>query len=108
MSALLIQGRASALPLSLIAQAIPRLSRCDLEALTERLIDHLDDLDGDPDAEDDDPAGQCDEDCLNTGLPMMFIATRSHEGAGCPISDPGEWASGEQRDEDCWNTGGVA
>lgn len=48
-------GSASALPLALIAQAIPRLSRHDLEALTERLIDYLDNQDGDPDSEDDDP-----------------------------------------------------
>lgn len=34
-------GRTSVLHLSLIAQAIPKLSRHDLEALTERLIDHI-------------------------------------------------------------------
>lgn len=49
-------GRASALPLNLIAQAVPMLSRNDLEALTERLIDRLDEIDGDSDLEDDDPA----------------------------------------------------
>jgi hypothetical protein len=46
------RGSAQALPLSLIGQAIPMLSRHDLERLTERLIDHLDALDGDPDIED--------------------------------------------------------
>lgn len=46
-------GGASALPLSLISQAIPRLSRHDLAALTERLIDRLDEIDGDPDFEED-------------------------------------------------------
>lgn len=60
-------GGAAALPLSLIAQAVPKLSRHDLEALTERLIDALDFLDGDPDLEDsdDDTAADdwpCDED----------------------------------------------
>ncbi|WP_143146816.1 hypothetical protein [Novosphingobium sp. NDB2Meth1] len=35
----------------MLAQAIPMLSRCDLEALTERLIDRLDEIDGDPDLE---------------------------------------------------------
>lgn len=45
--------RASALPLSLISQAIPRLTRHDLAALTERLIDRLDEIDGDPDREED-------------------------------------------------------
>lgn len=42
------------LPLALLAQAIPMLSRNDLEALTERLIDVLDDMDGDTEREDDD------------------------------------------------------
>lgn len=62
------RGRAAAFPLSLIAQALPKLSRCDLEALTERLIDRLDELDGDPDLEDDDPSGVYDEDGQNTGF----------------------------------------
>lgn len=44
-------ARASTLPLALIAQAIPRLSRHDLENLTERLIDRLDEIDGDPELE---------------------------------------------------------
>jgi hypothetical protein len=38
----------SALPLHLIEQAIPRLSRCDLEALAEQLIDRLDEQDREP------------------------------------------------------------
>ena len=56
-------GSASALPLHLLAQAIPMLTRDELASLTERLIDRLDVLTGDPDAEDDDPAG----DPLDTG-----------------------------------------
>lgn len=44
------------LPLSLLAQAIPMLSRHELEDVVERLIDRLDQIDGDPEAEDDDPA----------------------------------------------------
>lgn len=46
---------ASALPLSLIAQAIPRLSRAELASITERLIERLDAIDGDAEAEEDDP-----------------------------------------------------
>lgn len=45
------RGGAQALPLHLIAQAIPRLTRNELEAVTERLIEHLDTLDPDPDVE---------------------------------------------------------
>ncbi len=47
-------GQPQGLPLALISQAIPRLSRHELACLTERLIDHLDCRDGDPDREDDD------------------------------------------------------
>ena len=49
-----MHGSAPALPLDLIAQAVPRLSRHDLEALTERLIERLDELDPDSDMEPDD------------------------------------------------------
>ena len=45
-------GGATALPLALIGQAIPMLSRHELESLTERLIDRLDELQGDVDLED--------------------------------------------------------
>lgn len=75
-------GRPSGLPLSLLSQAIHRLSRHELEDLAQSLIDHLDAVDGDPDLEDDDPAGQCDEDGINTRL--FVLAER---GAGCIISD---------------------
>ena len=46
-----IRGGATALPLALIGQTIRKLSRHELEALAERLIEHLDTLDGDPDLE---------------------------------------------------------
>ena len=59
-SANMIAGRASALPLALLAQAIPMLSRHELESLTERLIDTLDQIDTDADAEDDDPSEEDD------------------------------------------------
>ena len=48
-------GRAPALPLGLISQALPMLSRHELEALVERLIDWLDEQDGCEDLEEDDP-----------------------------------------------------
>lgn len=84
-------GKASAFPLHLISQAIPKLSRRDLEALTERLIDRLDEIDGDPDLEEDDPAGQCDEDEINTGHGNFVMHGSSYFGPGCPISDPDEF-----------------
>ena len=50
-----INGRASALPIALIGQAVPMLSRPDLARLVDRLIDRLDELEGDSDDEDADP-----------------------------------------------------
>lgn len=81
---------ASSLPLSLIAQAVPKLSRHDLEALTERLIERLDEIDGDPELEEDDPTGQCDEDGVNTAYSFVPYTVGGH-GPGCPISDPDEY-----------------
>lgn len=48
------QGGPSGLPTALLAQAIPMLTRHELANLTERLIERLDEIDGDPDLEDDD------------------------------------------------------
>ncbi|WP_066561008.1 hypothetical protein [Croceicoccus bisphenolivorans] len=79
---------ASALPLTLLAQAIPMLSRHDLEALTERLIDRLDEMDPDADLEDDDPSGQCDEDGVNSGSGSFTMHGVNFHGPGCYISDP--------------------
>ncbi len=45
------------LPIALIGQAIRKLTRHELEAVTERLIERLDELSGCEDMEDDDPAG---------------------------------------------------
>ncbi len=51
------------LPLDLIAWAVPVLTRHELQALPERLIEHLEYIDGDPNLEDGgrsgtDPTGQ--------------------------------------------------
>ena len=47
-----IRREAKALPLDLIAQAIPMLSRHELASLADRLIDAIDSADGDCDLED--------------------------------------------------------
>ena len=80
-------GRASPLPLALLSEALPRLSRNALEGLVESLIDRLDEIDGDADLEEDDPSGQCDEDGPNTGQAVFVMRGRSYAGPGCPISD---------------------
>jgi hypothetical protein len=88
MATLHTMGRPSGLPYSLLSQAIHRLTRTELEDLAQSLIDHMDAIDGDPDLEDDDPAGQCDEDGINTGRPILCLHGISMAGAGCVISDP--------------------
>lgn len=102
------------LPLSLLSQSIPMLSRGELEDVIERLIDELDrrdddaDLENACDLEDDfelsphgagfgrmegvgccisDPGGRCDEDDFNTGFIHGF-----RRGPGCLISDAGEFS----------------
>ena len=45
-----------ALPLEAMLSAIPSLPRPILARLTAHLIERMDELDGDPDLEDDDPA----------------------------------------------------
>lgn len=46
-------GRASALPLSAVLASIPSYPRPVIERLVLRLIDHMDEADGDPDQEED-------------------------------------------------------
>lgn len=53
-------GGASALPLSLALSVIPSLPRPMLSRLVARAIDRLDEMDGDPDLEDDDPIEEDD------------------------------------------------
>ncbi len=80
-------------PLDVVLSAIPSLPRALLARLVERAIECLDEMDGDPDLEDDDPAGQADEDGINTGIPIVVEQGLSLHGPGCPWSDP--------REEDC-------
>jgi len=56
-----IRRGVKALPLDLIAQAIPMLSRHELAALADRLIDAIDSADGDCDLEDNHDQEAIDE-----------------------------------------------
>lgn len=81
------KGLASSLPLDLALEIIPSLPRPVLERMVARMIDRLDELDGDPDIEpngdEQDHSGgedDCDPSCDRIrGL-----------GAGCPLGDPDE------------------
>lgn len=80
------RGGAPALPpLTLLSQALPRLSRHELESVVELMIERLDAIDGDPDLEPngDELDGNCseDDDCPHN-VPIHL------HGPGCPISDP--------------------
>lgn len=70
-----------ALPVALIGQAIRKLTRHELEAVTERLIERLDEIDGDVDLEPE-------EDCCSAG----------DDGCG-PIIRHGVVHWGSDRDE---------
>lgn len=79
----------ASLPVALLSQAIHRLSRHELEDLAQSLIDHIDAIDGDPDLEDDDPAGQCDEDGINTDHRQIASALSSLAGGAGEYEDWG-------------------
>ena len=70
-----------------LLRALAATNRPALERMIAISIDILDALDPDPDLEEDDPAGQCDEDELNTGPPCNVLQGRGLNGAGCAISD---------------------
>lgn len=72
------RGAAARLPLDLALDIIPSLPRPLLARMVARMIDRLDQIDGDTDLE-----GQHDEDDLTTAF---FLVDRT--GPGCPISDP--------------------
>jgi hypothetical protein len=56
----MMASRASAYgatPLDVLLASVPSLPRALLSRLTARMIERMDELDGDPELEDDDPAG---------------------------------------------------
>lgn len=76
-------------PMPAVARILARYDRPKLAAFIAVAIDLLDTLGGDPDLEEDDPPGQCDEDEINTMLALSYGG-----GPGCLISD-----------DDCENDG---
>lgn len=65
-----------------VTRLLSRHTRAELAGFVSVAIDLLDVLDGDPDNEEDDPPGQCNEDEVNTNLHAQW-----GEGPGCEISD---------------------
>lgn len=70
-----------------LLRALAATNRPALERMIAIGIDILDQIDPDPDLEEDDPAGQCDEDGCNTTPPRNVLTARSLAGAGCLLSD---------------------
>ena len=83
------------MPINAIYAAIPNLTRPVLALLTERMIERMDELDGDPDLE---LAG--DEEDGSMGEDDFHLQTDWRGAAGCPISDPPE-----DDTEDCCTAG---
>ena len=77
-------------PMATVSGILSRNDRSKLAAFIEFAIDLLDTLEGDADSEEDDPAGQCDEDGINTAHPIS-------DGPGCSIGDPGEFGARQLR-----------
>lgn len=84
-------GASRPLPLALIGQAIPMLSRHELASLAERLVDALDDADGDSDFEETD---------AEDSFALSARARRRARGAGCNIADPDEAVDDKGCDQD--------
>lgn len=83
-------GSASALPLSAVLGAIPSYPRPVIERLVARLIERLDEQDGDDCLElgGDEADGTNAED--EEGNNHLAYGGGGSSGAGCPFSDPGE------------------
>jgi len=74
----------TAVPPAPVMRLLSQFSRKELEGFIAVSISLLDVVDGDPDAEEDDPCGVCDEDGVNTEL---GLAGKTSSGPGCMISD---------------------
>ena len=96
------RGGASALPpmlpLDVLLSALPSLPRPLLARLTARLIDRLDEIDGDPDLEQTNDEG---DPYFPQGDEYRQFQTLYGSGAGCPISCPdfGVEDVGEEHDD---------
>jgi hypothetical protein len=69
---------------------IPSMPRPALARLVQQAIDRMDDLDGDPDFEpcgDELDSSNAEDEAL--ALSAMQFRLDHHEGAGCPVADPG-------------------
>lgn len=73
-------------PLDVLLATLPSLPRPVLSRLTARMIERLDELDGDPDFEEDNEDRALDE--AEPDFRRKRRWRRNESGPGCPISDP--------------------
>lgn len=78
-----VSGGASALPLDAALAILPSLPRPVLSRLVTRMIERLDEIDGDADCDEDDA-----EDAF--GFSQLALGLMVDAGAGCLISDRAE------------------
>ncbi len=81
---------AQPVPLELVLETILALPAPALSRLVEQAVNRLDSMDLDPDLEEDDPSGQCDEDGVNCGSGIFTIHGGAWDGPGCLLGDGGE------------------
>lgn len=85
MSAILLYpGRAAVLPVDAMLSAIPKLPRAAIDRLVSRMIERLDEMDGNPDAEpdDEDQCGAGDDGCAPVVLNGRTLWGSDMEGEG--------------------------
>lgn len=92
-------GRRSGMPVDALLATIPSLPRAVLARLTERMIDRMDEIDGDADVE----LNGDELDGSDRGEDEFWPHWLNHGfQPGCPISDPGEDTYDEEDDRNAW------
>lgn len=90
---------ADAITLELLLSAIPTLPRSIVEQLAERLVDRLDELDGDPDDEESDL-----EDSFAFSGTALGLIESLWSGPGCELTDPGGGDVGDEGEQEVART----
>lgn len=87
------RGAAQAAPLAVILSVLPSLPRPVLQRLTARMIDRLDEMDGDPDTEDDteDCCGAFEDRGGRMKVPAHLAMPQDPDGDAEAWEHPPEW-----------------
>src|SRR5690606_4094015 len=88
-----------ALPLDLLLSTLPSLPRAALNRLVERAIDHLDELDGDPDLEAEEDCCEAADDEVRAGVAPAYRWYQQIERVGDDDDAEPAHASAFDRDQ---------